>query len=985
MLPSVTPSAAPSVQLSDMYGVTVFAGSGVSSYGGNDGKATAAQMRSPRAIWFDATGNAYISDTNNHVVRKVGVDGVIVTVIGSGVGSATGTVGPATSAMFYTPYQLVGDTSAVYFVANGNYRVNKVDLTSGILSVFAGTGSVGSDGDGGLATAATFTSPRGICLDANKNVYISDTSAYKIRKVSATDGLISTITGTGAVGSTGDGSSATSVTLKGPEQLFMDSTARLYVADRTKVRVLIAGVLTLFAGTGATGSTDSTAPATSTVLNTANGVRSPSVMPSVVPSLTMTPSVTPSAFPTVQLSDMYGVALYAGSGVSSYGGNGGKATAAMLRGAAGIWFDAAGNGYISDTSNHYIRKVSTAGIISSVIGNGVAADTGNGGPATSASIYAPYQLHGNTINVHLTLNGVHNVKVVNLASGILSLVAGTGSAASDGDGGLASSASVNSPRGVFVDASSNVYITENGGNKVRKVSAADGLISTIIGVGIAGSTGDGGPGTSARVNSPNQLFVDSVGRLFFADRLSCKVRMFQAGIVTRFAGNEVQLSTDVTGPATSTSINQVEGVWATTDGVMFLSEYNAHKMKKVSSSGQMSTIAGTGVASSVATAANGDGGPAILATFNLPFYVGLASSGDVYVADSGNSKIRMFYSMAPSMAPSAIPTTTQPSLSIAPSIPPSTTPSCVPSMLPSPVPSTSPSPSPSYPPTAQPSLTVAPSAVPSTSPSVQLSDMFGVVTYAGTGSSGYSGNGVKVTSAVVKSPRAIWFDASGNAYISDTNNHFVRKVSTNGIITSVIGTGIGTDSGNGGPATSASIYSPYQLVGDTETLYLSVNDNNRVKALNLDSGILSVFAGTGNVASDGDGGFATAASLNSPRGIWLDANKNVYIGETSGYRVRIVSAADGLITTIIGTGVAGSGGDGGAATAARVGSLDQLYMDSVARLFVVDRGNCRVRVMQAGILSHFAGTGVLGSTDVTAAASSTTLNFVTGVWGTTDG
>eukprot|EP01034_Spumella_vulgaris_P027613 gene27612-34360_t len=1010
-------------------------------------------MRGAACVWFDTVGNGYISDSGNHFIREVSTTGIISSVIGTGVAADTGNGGPATSARIYAPYQLHGDTSDVYLTLNGVHTVKVVNLASGILNLVTGTGTAASDGDGGLASSASVNSPRGVFVDASSNVYITEIGAYRVRKVSAADGLISTIIGVGIAGTTGDGGPGTSARINSPNQLFVDTVGRLFVADRLgcKVRMLQAGIVTRFAGNEVQLSTDVTGPATSTsisqvegvwittdgvmflsefagnkmkkvsasgqmstiagtgvassVATATNGDGGPAILatfsslyylgmdssgafyvadsgsnkiriypPSAQPSLTLAPSVVPSASPSVQLSDMYSVVNYAGTGSFGYSGNGVQATSAAMKNPRCAWFDTSGDGYISDASNQLIRKVAIDGIITTVVGTSNSGDSGSGGPATSADISAPYQLMGDMNTLYFAANGNHRVKTVDFASGIVTVFTGTGSPGSTGDGGLASSAKLNGPRGIWLDAYQNVYISETSGYRVRKVTAQSGLISTIIGVGQLGSSGDGGAATAVQVGSPDQLYLDSTARLFVADRVNNKVRVLSGGIVTRFAGTETQGSTDITGAATSTNINQPTGVWGTTDGTMFLSEYVGNKAKKVDFGGLISTIAGTGAGSAVASAANGDGGPAILATFNSPYYFGIDSIGSLYLADAGSNKVRKLYSTAPSATPTVSPT-------IAPSISPTRSPTATPSVL------VAPSCTPTSPPSlsAAPSLSMTPSVTPSAAPSVQLSDLYGIVTYAGTGASGYSGNGVRVTSAVLKSPRAIWFDASGNAYISDTNNHFVRKVRTSGIITSVIGTGTAADNGNGGPATSADIYTPYQLVGDNATLYLSVNDNNRVKALNLVSGILSVFAGTGTVGSDGDSGPATSATLNSPRGVWLDVSKNVYIGETSGYRVRKVSGTDGLISTIIGTGASGSGGDGGAATAARVGSLDQLYMDSAARLFVADRGNCRVRTLQAGILSKFAGTGTLGSTDVTAAASSTTLNFVSGVWGTSDG
>eukprot|EP01034_Spumella_vulgaris_P045818 gene45818-57102_t len=230
-----------------------------------------------------------------------------------------------------------------------------------------------------------------------------------------------------------------------------------------------------------------------------------------------------------------------------------------------------------------------------------------------------------------------------------------------------------------------------------------------------------------------------------------------------------------------------------------------------------------------------------------------------------------------------------------PTLAPTVSPPLVPSIVPSTSPSLLPTRAPSCCPSIQPSWSLMPSYLPSASPSVQLSDMYGIVLYAGTGSYAYDGNGVQATVASFKSPKCIWFDGEGVGYISDGVNNLIRKVSMDGIITTLTRTAAAGDTGNGGPASSAAISTPYQVHGDTANVYFAAFGNHRIKAINLVSGILFDIVGTGSPGSDGDGGLASSATINAPRSVWIDTNKNLFVGDSSSFKVRRVGAADNLI------------------------------------------------------------------------------------------
>lgn len=231
--------------------ISTVAGNGSPSHKGDGGPAVSAQVSSPRDIAVDSTGAVYLADTGNHRVRKITADGMISTVAGTGVHNSTGDGGPATAARLHTPYGVAVDGEGALFIAEyGGHRVRKVAV-DGTISTIAGTGSAGSGGNGGAASKAQLNRPYAVAVDGEGNLYIAEADNHRIRKVAA-DGTISMFAGTGNVGSGGDGGSATSAQLSGPRGMVVDSAGILYVADygNHRVRKITPdGVISTVAGT----------------------------------------------------------------------------------------------------------------------------------------------------------------------------------------------------------------------------------------------------------------------------------------------------------------------------------------------------------------------------------------------------------------------------------------------------------------------------------------------------------------------------------------------------------------------------------------------------------------------------------------------------------------------------------------------------------------------------------------------------------------
>src|SRR6185312_3343533 len=225
-------------------------------------------------------------------------------------------------------------------------------------------------------------------------------------------------------------------------------------------------------------------------------------------------------------------------------------------------------------------------------------------------------------------------------------------------------------------------------------------------------------------------------------------------------------------------------------------------------------------------------------------------------------------------------------------------------------------------------------------------DAAGVITtIAGNGSNGFVGDGGQATAAEVNYPVGITFDNAGNLYIADRYNYRIRKISTSGVITTVAGNGTGAYSGDGGQATAASLWQPYSVaVDNVGNIYIADSQNNRIRKVDA-SGIITTVAGNGTAGSTGDGGQATAAELNAPGTVVLDAAGNIYIAEGGGNRIRMVNASSGIITTVIGNGVANTAGDGGLATAASINAPTSLTIDKWGDLFVGETGGNVIRMV----------------------------------------
>ncbi|MHB8401242.1 MAG: NHL domain-containing protein [Bacteroidia bacterium] len=335
--------------------ITTVAGNGGGGYSGDGGYATSAMIQGTFGLAVDVKGNIFISDYWHHVIRKVNTSGIINTIAGNGIAGYTGDNGVATSAEINSPQNISADIFGNIYFADGIGVIRKVN-TSGIISTVAGNGTTGYTGDGGQATAAELNAPVGVAIDTKGILYIADEFNNRIRKVN-TQGIISTIAGTGNNGFSGDGGQATNAEISSPQGLAVDANGNIYLVDYGNSRIRkvdTLGIISTIAGTGVNGQSANGSVASSAELNFPSGVLTDNQGNIYISdeSNDIIRQVNTSGI----INTIAGV-----GGPSGYSGDGGPATLAELAGPLSIAFDVFGNLYIADEGNYRVRKVTNVG------------------------------------------------------------------------------------------------------------------------------------------------------------------------------------------------------------------------------------------------------------------------------------------------------------------------------------------------------------------------------------------------------------------------------------------------------------------------------------------------------------------------------------------------------------------------------------------------------------------------------------------------
>ncbi len=460
-----------------------------------------------------------------------------------------------------------------------------------------GVGSAGFSGDNGPAASAQLSNPDGIAIDNAGALYIADFYNNRIRKVS--NGVITTAALLGGPIPSGGA---------GPVGIAVDSAGNVYIADGI-IRKVSNGVITTVAQEANGGFSG---PLLSVAVDFAGNLYIPD------PSGGRVRKVSGGAIVTV-----------AGNGTQSFSGDNGLAIYAQLSGGAGVAVDAAGNLYIADSENNRIRKVSS-GVIATVAGNGTAGFSGDNGPAAFAELSRPEGVAVDTAG-NLYIADSSNSRIRKVSNEVISTVAGGGAQISDN--AAATSAHLFDPECVAVDSAGNFYITDQGSQIVRKVS--NGVIVTVAG---NGNPAFGGPATSAGLSNPKGIAVDSAGNLYIADSANNRIRKISSGVIATIAGNGTAGFSGDGGAATSAALAQPSGVVVDSIGNVYITDSANNRIRKVSD-GVIATVAGGGA--SFGDNGGGDNGAANGAQLSLPYGIAMDSGGNLFVADTGNDRIRV--------------------------------------------------------------------------------------------------------------------------------------------------------------------------------------------------------------------------------------------------------------------------------------------------------------------------------------------------------
>ena len=678
---------------------------------GDGGPARFAQFIYLNGVAVDKAGNVYVSDTDHHRVRRISPAGLVTTIAGTGHAGFSGDGKPAPLAQINFPYGLaVDDIGNVYVADYGNNRVRRITLLDGTITTVAGTGRKASGGDGGPAAAASLMGPRNLALDAT-GLYISEFQGHRVRRIGP-DGRIQTVAGTGQAGKSGDldPGPATSAQLAFPAGLAVFS-GTLYIVDSGNL---------LVRRVDSDGSIHTVLGGTSGIQLEGLGFLSPvavAVDRSGVVYVGHGASVVLSFTPGGWWS-------YFAGGYPGYAGDGGPARQALLSGISDLAFDGQGNLFIADGPR--LRRVNTSHIITTVAGDNYTTAVVDNGPATAGILNRPTAVALDQAgNLFIADTGTQRIRKVT-PSGIIATAAGSGQVtppgpitATAGSGqavclGVATAAALaadmNAPSGVAVDPLSGVLFADRDNNRVRRIdpdnrvrtaagSGCQGLgalgltpdqtmmrqprgvcattdafyvvdtenhrllrvpragtVSAVAGNGSPGNAGDTGPAPFAQLSSPRACTVDFVGNIYIADTGNCAIRKVSAtGVITTVAGTGGAGFIGDEGPATSARLLWPSGVAVDGQGTLYISDTGNHRIRAVDSQGVIHTIAGTGTQGYA-----GDGGPALDAQLDSPGGIALDGSGNLFAADTGNDRVRK---LTPVITPPA-PPVVQPGLTL---------------------------------------------------------------------------------------------------------------------------------------------------------------------------------------------------------------------------------------------------------------------------------------------------------------------------------
>ncbi|MHB8520044.1 MAG: NHL repeat-containing protein [Limisphaerales bacterium] len=607
--------------------------------GSVDGTGTAARFNGPSGVALDSAGNVFVADTVNSTIRKVTPAGAVTTLAGllqigtNGFPVRESADGTGSAARFSYPSGVAVDSAGNVYVADaGNNTIRKV-TAPGVVTTLAGRAGYGGSADG-TGSTARFNSPSSVAVDGAGNVYVADTYNSTIRKVTpvGTNWVVTTLAGqTGSIGSVDGTGSAARFWV--PSGVTVDSAGNVYVADtyNNTIRELTpTGVVTTLAGLpgiGGYGSVDGTGGA--------GRFRAPSA---VAADSAGNVFVADSGNQTIRKVTPAGVVTTVAGLAGGKGSVDGMGSAARFYGPSGVAVDGAGNAYVADTYNNTIRKVTAAGVVTTLAG--LANSSGSvDGTGSVARFWVPSGVALDSVGNLYVADTYNNTirKVTPLGTNwVVTTLAGLAGGFGFSVDGTGSAARFNGPSGVVVDGTGNVYVADTYNNTIRKVAPA-GVVTTLAGRAGYGGSADG-TGSAARFYGPSGVAVDSAGNLYVADTYpnSTIRKVTPTGVVTTLAG-VAGYGGSADGTGSAARFNSPSSVAVDSAGNVFVADSGNETIRKVTPAGVVTTVAG------LAGFSGSTDGTGSAARFYGPSGVAVDSVGNVYVAEYVNNTIRKGY------------------------------------------------------------------------------------------------------------------------------------------------------------------------------------------------------------------------------------------------------------------------------------------------------------------------------------------------------
>ncbi len=650
---------------------------------------------------------------------------------------------PATAAPIGQAFGVAAGSGGNVFVASPTHNLILQISPGGEIRTLAGNGVKGFSGEGALGVTAALNFPTGVAVAPDGTLYIADFENHRVRRIRA-DGTIETVAGDINAVEIGDGGPALFASLYVPTALAFDTQGRLYIADNGNHRIRRVdrdGTIRTIAGTGEAGYTGDGGDAVLARIGSPQGI--------AVDGEGNVYFTDEQTHTLRRVTPAGRISTVAGNGAAGFGGDGGPAAGARLNGPRGVAIANTGTIYIADTANHRLRRIDSNGVIRTFAGTGVAAFGGDGGAAVNASLNEVSGVAVGAAGV-VYIADLANARVRRIAAdGTIATIAGNGLSRFSGDGGAAVAAVLDSPQGVGVASDGAILIADSVNHRIRRI-APDGTIRTIAGTGAGGYSGDNGPAVDASLNLPQGTIVqDRNGVLYFCDRKNNRVRAIgRDGTIRTVAGNGRAGFGGDGGPATQAMLDFPADVEVDAAGNLYIADRFNHRIRRVTPDGVIQTVAGMGTAGF-----SGDGGVAREAQLRQPTGVTVDAQGNLIICDFGNARVRR----------------------------------------------------------------------------VGANNV--ISTIAGNGAEEFNGDG-EATAAAINGPYKAIFDQQGRLLIADVFGARIRRVDSTGYLETIGGNGEAKYSGDGAAPLEASLQLPVGLaLGAGGELLIADAGNNRIRAI----------------------------------------------------------------------------------------------------------------------------------------------------------